>query len=66
MVADAIEEQYLPKFSGDQLPATHVGIALHWQIVWIRWWAFLGLVKYPVALKTHLAYAVRLLGFCVF
>lgn len=28
VVADAIEEQYLPKFSGDQLPATHVGIAL--------------------------------------
>lgn len=28
VVADAIEEQYLPKFSGDKLPATHVGIAL--------------------------------------
>lgn len=28
VVADAIEEQYLPKFSGDQLPATHVGTAL--------------------------------------
>lgn len=28
VVADAIEEQYLPKFSGDQLPATHVGVAL--------------------------------------
>lgn len=27
-VADAIEEQYLPKFSGDQLPATDVGTAL--------------------------------------
>ncbi|OAV06280.1 glycine--tRNA ligase subunit beta [Moraxella catarrhalis] len=27
-VADAIEEQYLPKFSGDKLPATHVGVAL--------------------------------------
>ena len=28
VVADAIEEQYLPKFSGDKLPATHVGVAL--------------------------------------
>ncbi|MFB6348816.1 glycine--tRNA ligase subunit beta [Moraxella sp. ZJ142] len=27
-VADAIEEQYLPKFSGDDLPATDIGIAL--------------------------------------
>lgn len=27
-VADAIEEQYLPKFSGDKLPATPVGTAL--------------------------------------
>lgn len=27
-VADAIEEQYLPKFSGDQLPVTPIGTAL--------------------------------------
>ncbi len=27
-VADAIEEQYLPKFSGDKLPATDIGTAL--------------------------------------
>lgn len=27
-VANAIEEQYLPKFSGDKLPATPIGIAL--------------------------------------
>jgi len=27
-VANAIEEQYRPRFSGDQLPATHVGMAL--------------------------------------
>ncbi|MBR7552127.1 glycine--tRNA ligase subunit beta, partial [Mycobacterium tuberculosis] len=27
-VAAAIEEQYLPKFSGDKLPATNIGTAL--------------------------------------
>ena len=36
-VAEALGEQYLPKFAGDVLPKPKQALRLHWPTVWIRW-----------------------------
>lgn len=36
-VAEALGEQYLPKFAGDVLPKPKLALRLHWPTVWIRW-----------------------------
>jgi glycyl-tRNA synthetase beta chain len=65
-VADAIAEQYLPRFSGDVLPQTQTGTALALADRLDTLVGILALVKPRQVLKIRSAYAVLRLVYCVY
>lgn len=65
-VAESIAEQYLPRFAGDDLPKTDIGVCLALADRLDTMVGILGLGKCQQAPKTHLAYAEPALGFCGF